>query len=151
MLDFFRSKKKKVEVNCPVCRREFSYQFNPNKASDCNYKYIEGAYFLYSLECDFCDAEASMVQLKSGKIDTFDNKWVKLEKEHTDEIDMVRSSILLIKERLEKKHDNKLKSQLAGLEVKLKKLERIFNLQVKKYTEFQSKWRDKWQDKLLNN
>ena len=76
---------------------------------------------------------------------------MKLEKEHTDEIDLVRSEIVSMKKSLEKELGNKLNSQLTGLEVKLKKLERIFSLQVKKYTDFQTEWRDKWQNEMLNN
>ena len=151
MLGFFKSKKIKHEVNCPVCRTEFSMKFDPNDITHYDYKYKEGAGFIFSLECNFCDAEASIVQFRSGEVDTFDNKWVKLEKEHTDEIDLVRSEIVSMKKSLEKELGNKLNSQLTELEVKLKKLERIFSLQVKKYTDFQTEWRDKWQNEMLNN
>ena len=151
MLGFFKSNKKDVEVNCPVCKREFSFKYNPDEITNYDYKYKEGGGFVYSLECNFCDAEASIVQFRSGEVDTFDNKWVKLEKEHTDEIDMVKSEIVSMKDMLEKTDDYKLKSQLVELEAKLKKLERIFSLQLKKYTDFQVEWRDKWQDEMLNN
>ena len=150
MLGFFKNKKKDIEVNCPVCLREFSFKYNPDEITNYDYEYKEGGGFVYSLQCNFCDAEASIVQFRSGEVDTFDNKWVKLEKEHTDEIDLVKSEILSMKEMLEKTHDYKLKSQLAELEAKLKKLERIFNLQLKKYTDFQVEWRDKWQDEMLS-
>lgn len=151
MLGFFKSNKKDIEVNCPVCQREFSFKYDPDEITNYDYEYKEGGGFVYSLQCNFCDAEASIVQFRSGEVDTFDNKWVKLEKEHTDEINEVKSEILSTKELLEKGTDEKLKSQLAESEIKLKKLERIFSLQVKKYTEFQTKWRDKWQNELLNN
>ncbi len=151
MLGFFKNNKKDVEVNCPVCLREFSFKYDPNEITNYDYQYKEGGGFVYSLECNFCDAEASIVQFRSGEVDTFDNKWVKLEKEHTDEIDLVRSEIVSMKKSLEKELGNKLNSQLTGLEVKLKKLERIFSLQVKKYNDFQTEWRDKWQNEMLNN
>ncbi|MBE9503144.1 MAG: DUF572 domain-containing protein [Proteobacteria bacterium] len=151
MLAFFKSNKKKFEVNCPVCRKEFSIKFDPQEITNYDYEYKEGAGFVFSLECDYCDAEASIVQFRSGEVDTFDNKWVKLEKEHSDEISQVRSEIRSMKELLEKNPDNKLKSQLADLEVKLKKLESIFSIQVKKYTDFQAEWRDKWRNEVLNN
>ena len=150
MFSFFKNNKKEYEVNCPVCLREFTFKFDPNEITNYDYEYKEGGGFVYSLECNFCDAEASIVHFKSGDVDTFDNKWVKFKKEHTDEIDLVRSEILSTKELLEKDHDNKLKFHLTELEVKLKKLERIFDLQVKKYNDFQATWRDKWQDELLN-
>ena len=148
MLGFFKSNKKKYEVNCPVCRKEFTIKFDPQQVRSYDYEYKEGGGFVFSLECDYCDAEASIVQFRSGEVDTFDNKWVKLAKEHSDEIDVVRSEILSMKEVLEKGHDDKLKLQLTELEVKLKKLERIFSIQVKKYTDFQAEWRDKWQNEL---
>ena len=75
---------------------------------------------------------------------------MKLEKKHTDEIDLVRSEILSMKELLEKETDNKLMSRLKEREAKLKDLERIFSLQVKKYKEFQLKWREKWKNELLS-
>ena len=149
MLGFFKNNKKEYEVNCPVCRREFSFKFDPQEITNYDYKYKEGGGFVYSLECNYCDAEASIVHFRSGKVDTFDNKWMKLEREHTDEIAVVRSEILSMKELLEKDPENKLTSQLTELELRLKKLEHIFSLQVKKYTDFQAKWRDKWQDELL--
>ena len=148
MLGFFKNKKKDIEVNCPVCLREFSFKYNPDEITNYDYKYKEGGGFVYSLQCDYCDAEASIIQFRSGEIDTFDNKWMKLEREHTDEIDLVRSEILSMKELLEKETDNKLMSQLEEREAKLKDLERIFSLQVKKYKEFQLKWRDEWQKEL---
>lgn len=150
MLGFFKNKKKDIEVNCPVCMREFSFKYNPDEITNYDYKYKEGGGFVYSLQCNFCDAEASIIQFRSGEIDTFDNKWMKLEREHTDEIDLVRSEILSMKELLEKETDNKLMSQLEEREAKLKDLERIFSLQVKKYNDFQLKWRDKWQNELLS-
>ncbi len=150
MFSFFKNNKKEYEVHCPVCRREFSFKFDPDEITNYDYKYKEGGGFVYSLECDFCDAEASIVQFRSGEVDTFDNKWMKLKKEHTDEIDAVRSEILSMKEMLEKGRDNKLKSQLTELEVKLGKLERIFDLQVEKYNDFQATWREKWQNEQLN-
>ena len=150
MLGFFKNKKKDIEVNCPVCLREFSFKYNPDEITNYDYKYKEGGGFVYSLQCDYCDAEASIIQFRSGEIDTFDNKWMKLEREHTDEIDLVRSEILSMKELLEKETDNKLMSQLEEREAKLKDLERIFSLQVKKYNDFQLKWRDKWQNELLS-
>ena len=150
MLGFFKNKKKDIEVNCPVCLREFSFKYNPDEITNYDYKYKEGGGFVYSLQCNFCDAEASIIQFRSGEIDTFDNKWMKLEREHTDEIDLVRSEILSMKELLEKETDNKLMSQLEEREAKLKDLERIFSLQVKKYNDFQLKWRDKWQNELLS-
>ena len=127
MLGFFKNNKKEYEVNCPVCLREFTFKFDPDEIMNYDYKYKEGGGFVYSLECNFCDAEASIVQFRSGEVDTFDNKWMKLKKEHTDEIDGVKSEILSMKELLKKNPDNKLKSQLAELEVKLGKLERIFS------------------------
>ncbi len=151
MFNFFKSKKKEIRILCPVCHREFSYRFNPEKVSDHKYKFIEGAFYIYGLDCDFCYAEASIVQLKSGKIETIDNKWIKIEREHADEIDSVKNEILLIKERLGKNPDNKLNSRLVELEGKLKKMEHLFSLQVEKYTEFQSKWRDKWESKMLSS
>lgn len=150
MLGFFKNKKKNIEVNCPVCLREFSFKYNPDEITNYDYKYKEGGGFVYSLQCNFCDAEASIIQFRSGEIDTFDNKWMKLEREHTDEIDLVRSEILSMKELLEKETDNKLMSQLEEREAKLKDLERIFSLQVKKYKEFQLKWREKWKNELLS-
>ncbi len=150
MLGFFKNKKKDIEVNCPVCLREFSFKYNPDEITNYDYKYKEGGGFVYSLQCDYCDAEASIIQFRSGEIDTFDNKWMKLEREHTDEIDLVRSEILSMKELLEKETDNKLMSQLEEREAKLKDLERIFSLQVKKYKEFQLKWREKWKNELLS-
>ncbi|MDH3973764.1 MAG: hypothetical protein OEV42_05740 [Deltaproteobacteria bacterium] len=148
---FKRKQRKEFEINCPVCSREFIYKHDPREITNYDYKYKEGAAFVCSLECDFCHAEASVVQYRSGKLDTFDNKWVKLEKEHTCEIDAVRSEIASMKEGLEKKADNQLTSQLVELEARLKKLEHIFNLQVKKYTQFQEKWRDDWQNEMLKN
>ena len=150
MLGFFKNKKKDIEVNCPVCLREFSFKYNPDEITNYDYKYKEGGGFVYSLQCNFCDAEASIIQFRSGEIDTFDNKCMKLEREHTDEIDLVRSEILSMKELLEKETDNKLMSQLEEREAKLKDLERIFSLQVKKYKEFQLKWREKWKNELLS-
>ena len=151
MLGLFKSNKKKYEVNCPVCNREFSIKFDPNEIINYDYEYKEGAGFVFSLECDYCDTEASIVQFRSGEVDAFDNKWVKLKKEHADEISQVRSEIRSMKELLEKNPDNKLKSQLADLEAKLKKLESIYNIQVKKYTDFQAEWRDKWQNEVKNS
>ena len=150
MLGFFKNKKKDIEVNCPVCLREFSFKYNPDEITNYDYKYREGGGFVYSLQCNFCDAEASIIQFRSGEIDTFDNKWMKLEKEHTDEIDLVRSEILSMKELPEKETDNKLMSRLEEREAKLKDLERIFSLQVKKYKEFQLKWREKWKNEMLS-
>ena len=151
MLNFFKRKRKEIKVNCPVCLREFSFKYNPDEVTNFDYQYSEGAGFVYSLDCNFCEAEAAIVQYKSGEVDTFDNKWVKLEKEHRDEIDAVKGEVLSVKERLEKKPDNKLKSQLAEREAKLEKLERIFSLQVEKYSDFQTKWRDKWQELVDNH
>ena len=150
MLGFFKNKKKDIEVNCPVCLREFSFKYNPDEITNYDYKYKEGGGFVYSLQCNFCDAEASIVQFRSGEVDTFDNKWVKLEKEHIDEIDLVKSEILAMKELLGKETDNKLMYQLEEREVKLKNLERLFSLQVKKYADFKLKWRDKWQNELMD-
>ena len=150
MLGFFKNKKKEIEVNCPVCLREFSFKYNPDEITNYDYKYKEGGGFVYSLQCNFCDAEASIIQFRSGEVDTFDNKWMKLEKEHTDEIDLVRSEILSMKELLEKETDNKLMSLLKEREAKLKDFERIFSLQVKKYKEFQLKWREKWKNEMLS-
>lgn len=150
MLGFFKNKKKDIEVNCPVCLREFSFKYNPDEITNYDYKYKEGGGFVYSLQCNYCDAEASIIQFRSGEIDTFDNKWMKLEREHTDEIDLVRSEILSMKELLEKETDNKMMSQLEEREAKLKDLEHIFSLQVKKYKEFQLKWREKWKNELLS-
>ena len=84
-------------------------------------------------------------------MDTFDNKWMKLKKEHEDEIDTVRREVASMRELLEKESDSGLKFQLAELEAKLEKLERIFSLQVEKYTDFQTKWRDKWQEVVDNH
>ena len=150
MLNFFKNKKKEIEVNCPVCLRKFSFKYNPDDITHFDYKYSEGAGFVYSLECNFCEAEASLVQYRSGEVDTFDNKWMKLKKEHEDEIDTVRREVASMRELLEKESDSGLKSQLAELEGKLEKLERIFSLQVEKYTDFQTKWRDKWQEVVDN-
>lgn len=148
MLGFFKNKKKDIEVNCPVCLREFSFKYNPDEITNYDYKYKEGGGFVYSLQCNFCDAEASIVQFRSGEIDTFDNKWMKLEREHTDEIDLIKNKILLTKEMLEKEAENHLKFQLKELEDELIKLERIFSLQVKKYTDFKTKWQKEWQKEL---
>lgn len=126
--------------------REFSFKYNPDEITNFDYEYSEGAGFVFSLECNFCDTQASIVQYRSGIVDTFDNKWVKLKEEHRDEIDAVRREIVSVKERLEKGLENKLMSQLEEREARLEKLEQIFSLQVKKYTDFQEKWRDKWQE-----
>ena len=151
MLNFFKRKRKEIEVNCPVCLREFSFKYNPDEVTNFDYEYSEGAGFVYSLECNFCEAEAAIVQYRSGEVDTFDNKWVKLEKEHRDEIDAVRHEVLSVRERLEKDPDSKLESQLAEREAKLEKLERIFSLQREKYSDFQTKWQGKWQEVVDNH
>ena len=149
MLNFFKRKpKKEFEINCPVCGREYLYKHNPDEIIKYNYKYKEGTAFVCSLECDFCQAEASVIQFESGELNTVDNKWVKLKKEHTDEIDAVKCEIASMKEHLEKEPDNKLQFQLAQLEAKLKKLEYILNIQVKKYKDFQKEWREEWQKEM---
>lgn len=149
MFSFFKRKpKKEYEIKCPVCDREYLYKHNPESITIYNYKYREGTAFVCSLECDFCGAEASVIQTKSGALETVDNKWIKLEKEHTDEIDAVKSEIASMKETLEKDPCKEMKPQLEQLEEKLKKLENIYNLQVKKYTDFQKEWREEWQKEM---
>jgi hypothetical protein len=151
MLNFFKRKRKKIEVNCPVCLREFSFKYYPDEVKNFDYPYSEGAGFVFSLECNFCDAEAAIVQYRSGVVDTFDNKWVKLEKEHREGIDAVKGEVLSVKERLEKNPDNALKSQLAQREAKLAELEHTFSLQKEKYSDFQTKWQGKWQEVVDNH
>ena len=150
MLGFFRNKKKDIEVSCPVCLREFSFTYKPHEITNYDYKYSKNAGFVYSLQCDFCDAEASIVQFRTGEVTTFDNKWVKLEKEQSDEIELVRSELLSMKARLEKGPDNELELQLKESEARLKNLERIFDIQVQRYRDFQLKWQDKRRNELLN-
>lgn len=150
MPGFFKRKpKKEYEINCPVCGREYIYKHNPDQITNFNYKYKEGTAFVCSLECDFCGAEATVIQIESGELDTIDNKWVKLEKEHTDEIDAVRTEIASLKKVLEKDPYKEMKPQLEQLEDKLKKLEHIYSLQVKKYTDFQKEWREEWRIEML--
>ena len=149
MLGFFKRKQRKeFEIICPVCGREFLYKHNPAEITNYNYKYKADTGFVCSLECDFCGAEASVIQYRSGELDTVDNKWVKLEKEHTDEIDALKGEIATMTERLEKEPDNKLQFQLAQWEAKLKKLEHIFNIQSEKYSDFQKEWREEWQKEM---
>ena len=150
MLGFFKRKQRKeFEIDCPVCGREYLYKHAPEEITKFNYKYKEGTGFVCSLECDFCGAEASVIQYPSGELDTVDNKWVKLEREHTREMDGVRSEMAAMKALLEKTPDNKMQFQLAQLENKLEKLERIFDIQVNKYKDFQKEWREEWQSEML--
>ncbi|MDT8317483.1 MAG: hypothetical protein RQ824_05770 [bacterium] len=60
MLGFFKKNKKNIEINCPVCLREFNFKYNPDEITNYDYKYKEGGGFVYSLQCDFCHAEASL-------------------------------------------------------------------------------------------
>jgi len=148
MFKFFRKNNKtEIEVNCPVCSREFLYKVDLDEERNYdNYKYKKGASFICSLECDFCHAEASIVQYKSGEIGTIDNKWIKLEKEHSNNREALINNIEAIKERREKDPCEKFELQLSELENKLNKIESLFRLQAKKYEDFQVKWRDEWQN-----
>ena len=138
--------KKLYHVNCPVCTREFSIKFNSDEVRHYNFKYKPNAGIVYSLECDFCDSQSTIVQLRTGEIEAIDNKWGKTNKEFEHDVELKKGEISSIRKELVHDAENSsLISRLHKLETELEQVINDFNETEKRYEDHKIKWFKEWQ------
>lgn len=142
-------KNKKYEFNCSMCGRSYTIKFDPSQITEFDYQYWGGAGYVGQQACEFCKTEMTIALSKHEKLQAFNEKWEKVQKEHDDKLEVIDDEISEIEDQLEDNQDNvKLKKKLKQLESKKEKLEYLFEKKEEKYYDRQSRWEEKWQDKL---
>jgi len=132
-----------------MCGKSYTIKFDPSQITEFDYQYWGGAGYVGQQSCEFCKTEMTIALSKHGKVQGFDEKWEKVQKEHDDKLEEIFDEISEIEDQLEDDKDNvKLKKKIDQLESSQKKLEDSFEKKEEKYYDRQSRWEEKWQDKL---